>query len=174
MILELIEIAIHHWDQRRIDHGGTGSLVFTDLRVNIRGQADHDLGPQLCTNQLGHFALMRRIQVGINQTHRNCLNVLRRQRANDLARLLDIQRPLDCTIPKDPFAHFQAQPARDEGPGPHPVWVLQVRPPLTPHLQVVAEAAGGNITGGRGRTFDDRIGGDGCAVHKIIDVLRGA
>src|SRR5215204_4113388 len=115
---------------------------------------------------------MNGIQVRINQTDSNCLNVLLLQGANDLACFFDKQWTLDRAVSKNTLAQFEPQSAWHQRTAAGPVGVLQIGPPLSSHLQVVTKTASRNVARRCGRAFNNGIGGNSGAVNKILDPPR--
>src|SRR6516225_440001 len=112
---------------------------------------------------------MNRVEIRVDKTDRDRLQTLGCERPEQLARFVAVELLLDRAIAQNTFAKFQPKPPWYQRDTAYPIGILYVRPPLAPHLEVVAETTSSNQNGRCRLTFDYGIGGDGRSVDETLD-----
>ena len=170
-LLGSADVARHQRLHPAVQSRGARALELADLREDLRAGADKCVRPQLARNP-GRAPLVRRVRVGMDEMDDERLAARVAQGGHRASKLFFVERDDDPALRVDALGHVEAQLARDqrlEAAGEAPV----VRPGAPAELQGVAEPSGRDEPALRALALQDRIGGDGGAVHDGLDGLRG-
>jgi hypothetical protein len=162
-----LDIAFDKRPDIGVEHRYAGAFILAEDRIHLAGDRDRKLG-KLRANQLTRAALMNAVSICIQVADGHGLNrkaIPKVANRADHLRLVEGHQHLAGSA--DPLGDAGAHAAwRDEGRrfGFY-IQVIHSGALLPSDLQYILEALG-RETGGDGSTsFENGIGGDGCAMH---------
>ena len=143
----------------------TCPLVLLDLRQHIGGQRHREFRG-LGRKHLSNGAFVLGIGVGIQQAHGHRNRLRRPQLRNDRAHLFQRRAFEHRTFGRNPLGNLHAQRTGDQGLRVLDLQVVDVVAEFVPHLEHVAEPAGGDERGDRSAPFDQRVDDERGPVHE--------
>jgi hypothetical protein len=166
-----------------VDCSRGGTPIFAHDRDKLVRECVGDAW-QFLFDQPGDVLLVIAIGDRPQQAHRHRLELAFCERANDLARLVAVERAHDISLRIDAFVDFEGVAARDVGGRIVVAIIVRIVFAAILEHQNVAEAARGQERGLGGRFGDDRIGRTRRAVDQHVafaeqrlavelDLLRG-
>ena len=161
------DVARHQRLHPAVEGGRARSLELADFRKHLRPGADEGVRPQLARN-VGRAQLVGGIRVGVEKVDDKRLAARVAQGDHGVPELVFVERGDHPPLRVHALGHVEAQLARYqrfEAAGQTPA----VRPGAPAELQRVAEPAGGDQSALRALALQDRVGGDGGAVHDGLD-----
>ena len=161
-------VALDHGADVCIDHRRAGALVLVDLRQQLR-RGRHRNSRQSLRQESACRILVRGIDVGVDEAHRDRVHLLGRDARSDPRKFRSIERLDDLAASGGPLAHLEPQPPLDERIRLAETQVVQARRAEASDLQHVAESARGHERHAHAAPLDDRVGGDGRAVGELGD-----
>jgi hypothetical protein len=120
-------------------------------------------------DHLAGDALVRGIDVGVEETDRDRLDPFRRERAAGLRDAGTIERGVHLARTEQPLVDLAREMPRHQRPMAVKQQVIGFRPVAAPDDVHVARAAGDDEPGLGTLSFDQRIDGDGRAVDQLVD-----
>ena len=155
-----------------VHHGGARALELLDLRQHLVRKGEvraRQPGPQ----RLAHRALVGRVPIRVEETHRDGLDsFLRRDPIDDRRDVPVVERGQHHPVPVDPLPDLEAQVTLHQRRGLLPAEVVGERDADAAKLQHVAEPVRGDERGARAPPFQNRVRGDGGGVHDLAHPAR--
>ena len=168
---DILQVAGQDRTDARIDDGGAGAEVLPELRAYLGRERDDEI-LAVGAQQLADTLLVDRVQIAVEQADRDRDDIVLGQRPCDLVDP-GLVKGLQHPAPRiQPLLDLEAEIARHQRGRLFEVDVVERRPDLSADLQHVAEALGRDERGARGLAFDQRVGGDGGAVHQVGNGVR--
>jgi hypothetical protein len=140
---QAVEVRAHQRADVGVDDGRGRPLVLMLLAEDLRGERDRYVR-QLGTEDLPEAALVRGVEVGVQQADANGLDHGLAKPGGDLARLVLVERALHGPVGQHPLADLETEASLDEGRRLAPEGVVQVRHAHAPQLEHVAEPGRGD------------------------------
>ena len=166
------DVARHQRLHPAVQGGGARALELADLREHLRTGADECVGPKLARD-FRRPPLVGRIRIGMDEVNDERLAARVAQGGHRVPELVLVERENDPALRVDTLGHVEAQLARNqrlEAAAQPPA----ARPGASTELKGVAEPAGCDQPALRALAFQDRVGGDGGAVHQGLDGPGGS
>ena len=163
----LPDVARHQRLHPAVQGRGARALELPDFGEHLGAGADERVRPQLARD-LGRAPLVGRIRVGVHEMDDERLASRVAQGGDCASKLVFVEGDDDTALRVHALGHIEPQLARNqrlEGAGEAPV----VRPGAAAELEGVAEPAGRHESALRTLALQNRIGGDGGAVHDGLD-----
>ena len=132
------EIVLDDRQHIGVQRDRAGPLVFAELGEDVGREADRDAGQRLGEDRPGP-PFMRRVGIGVQQTHRDRGDPVRAQPLGDTANAVLVERHDFVAGGIEPAAHRMAILARDERLGPCLADIVKARPVLPSDQQQVAK-----------------------------------
>ncbi len=167
---EALEVAAHHRRHVGVDDGRAGALVLPVLGQHLVGGGDVEAAP---AGRLRYRLLVRRVEEGEEEAHRQRLDARRLQEIEETLDLFRVQGGQHLPLVVEALVRLQAQVVGDERRRPSGREVVQPGPSLPADDQHVAEAAGGDEGRPRALALQQGVGGHGGAVHHLLRVPGG-
>ena len=161
--LERGEVAIHQRTHVGVDGGGGGALILAELGRDFVRRADVAEPRQ----RLGHGALIGGIAIGVQEADGHALHALGLERGPQTPQLRRRRAPLDFAIEKRAFVDTEVQLRRNDGrvrPGRE---IVEFAPVLAANQEQVLEAGRGDQRRADALALEQRVGGDGGAMHHL-------
>ena len=165
------DVARHQRLHPAVQGGGARALELADLREHLGAGADERVRPQLAGDP-GRAPLVGGIRVGVEEVDDERLAARVAERGHRPPELVLVEGNDHPPLRVHALGDVEAELARDqrlEAAGQAPA----VRPGAPAELERVAEPAGGDETALRSLALQDRVGGDGGAVHDGLDGRGG-
>ena len=169
---ELAQLAVERREVARdlgrdigVHHGGRAALVLAHGRHDLARQRD-PLARAVARQLRARRALVRAVEEGVEQAHRDQLDALRREQLGRCGDILRDERRQLAPVRAEAAAHRQAQVARHQHLGERRAMVPLVLAHAAADLERIAEALGGQHAHLRALLLEDGVGGDGRAVHE--------
>ena len=170
---QVLDVALDARTYVGIRDRGDGALVFLHLRHDFRRQR-HRHARQLFVRDLADALLVAVVGERVDQRDGQRFDVLRLQAAQALAQRRLVQAANHFALGADALVGFDGQRERRHRQRlvvDHPA-AEAARHERARDLQHLLVALGGHEAATRARTGQHRIGGDGGAMHHVIDFLR--
>ena len=161
------DVARHQRLHPTVQGGRARALELADFRQHFHARADVRVRPQLARD-LGRAPLVGRVGVGMHEVNDQRLAARVAKGDDGRAELVFVERDDDPALRVHALGHVEPQLARDqrlEAPRESP----PARPGAPAELEGVAESAGRDEPALRALALQDRVGGDGGAVHDGLD-----
>ena len=165
------DVARHQRLHPAVQGGRARALELADFRQHFHAGADVRVRPQLARD-LGRAPLVGRVGVGVYEVDDQGLAARVAKSDDGRAELVFVEREDDPPLCVHALGHVEPQLARNqrlEAPRETP----SAGPGAPAELEGVAESAGGDEPALRALAFQDRVGGDGGAVHDGLDRCGG-
>ena len=165
---EAIDVALHHRAEIGVHHRGREPFELAKLGRDLMARADEGFGIFLLHDLFG-AQLMRGAHEAVEERDRDRADTGRAQLARRGADRVFIERNIHLAGMAHALGDLEAQAALDQSRRLVGENVVEVGPLLPADLEQIAEAVGGDETGGHALVLDQRIGGDRGAMAEIAD-----
>ena len=181
--IEGAEIARHLGRDVGVDHGGRAALVLAHGRHDLARQRDPFPGPAFGELR-AHRVLVRAVEKAVEQADGDRFDAFVGEHPGGGVDVLGGQRGQLLAVGADPPAHRQAQVARRQDRGKRRAVIPLVVADAAADFQRIAKAFGRQHADLGALLLQDRVGGDGRAVHeqravaqqggeRQVELLRG-
>ena len=170
-ILQPAQITADDRRQIGVERRRAGTFVFAEFRQDFGGNRNQR-ARHLALEDVAHHTLMRVVEVGVHEAHRDTVDAAVREDARGLDHREFLKRADDLTAMIDALVNFKTIAAPNQRRGRIGAQVVDLlgRTRKPRNLEDIAEAGGANHTDARARALERRIGGDRCAVDEIAHV----
>ncbi len=166
-LLQAMQIARQRRTDVCVHYSCRYAIELLDLREHIRGKGD--VGIRHCLGQRGgSCALVARIAIGVQVADRDRLHVGSLQRGDGVVERGVVERCLDRAVGAHALGDAEAQCAWHELLGRRHAQVVAIVLQALAHLDNVAMAFGGEQADAGTLVLEQRIGGDGGAMHDAL------
>ena len=182
--VELVRVAGEDQLHEDVDDGRRRARVLLRERRGLRGDRDRRRrAPRTSCDELAQAALVRVVDVGVDQADRDALDVAAREHLELGARLVLVEREVDAAVGEQPLHDAAAQVARHQRPRrvaerapPRRVGLGCRRAPDAAAVEHVAVTLGGQEGDLRQGPGDDRVEPHRARVveHLVARRCRGA
>ena len=169
---QVLEIAIGHRLEVGVDNGGAGALELPDLREDVVGGRDPDVGEHVPQ----HFrceVLVRGIDERVQEANGHGLDLPSNELRLQRLQLVGVEGGNDLTLVIHALGDVEDVPPRDQWVGRLPAQVIRVGLGRPREGQDVAEALGRHQRRLRALALEHRVGADRRAVNQQADVGKG-
>ena len=158
---------IRHQPRRDIgiDDGRRHTLVFAGDRRDL-GRHRIPQGGRRLAHDLGHAALVRRLQIAVQKTNRDTFDVILGEPGDRVADGGFVERRMLRAVTVDALANRQPEVARHQDRRIGRAVVPRIDPDAAADLERVAEPLGTQQPDHGAGPLQQRIGGDGRSVHQ--------
>ena len=172
-LLQRRQIGPHHRREVCVENRSRCALELAALRRQGGGSADGD-AVEPAAELPRDRALVRVVDVAVEQRHRDRLHVLVAQCCGQRIEIEAVQRPHHRAVRRDALGHLQPAVPGNERSGPSPLGVEQPSDQAASlaDLEQIAKAFGSHQTGRRTLALQQRIGRDRRPVHERLDRCR--
>ena len=154
------DIGVHHRGRHPLELAILAQDVVRQRQIGVgHGGADHLAGD----------ALVRGIDVGVQEADRDRLDALGVERAAGLRNAVAIERVVHLARAQQPLVDLAREMPRHQRPVAVEQQVIGLRPVAAADDVDVARAAGDDQPGLGALALDQRIDGDGRAVDQLVD-----
>jgi hypothetical protein len=174
-LLETAEIAADARADIGVEHGGRGALVFAELAQDLVAERHEHLRAEAAQRRT-RSDLVRRVGVGMQETHRHRLDAGRHQFARERLDARQIERCQDIAGCVHALAHLVGEIARDQRTRAVEMQVEGVGPVPAADRVDIAEAFGGDQCGVCAAALEHRVDRDGRAMQQFArrrDIAAG-
>ena len=167
---EGFEIVADHRREIGVEHAGGEALELPLLANHLGGLRDGDAVERI-GEEFSRPAFVDVVGVGVDEADRHRLAAGLPDALGEPGQAVAVELGEHRSIRRHAFADFQAPVPRHQRPGAHELDVEQPadQPSGAADLDGVAEPFGGHQRGLRALAFEQRVGGDGGAVHEDPD-----
>ncbi len=163
------QIAGHQRQNISVGNGRGGPFVFADLPADFAGEGNRQLrhGGR---EDLARAFLVRRVDVGMEETDRHGLDALGTKRIDKCQKRGFVERQQHGPVRRQPLGHLQTQIAFDQRDRSFHVQIVLLEPVLVGDFQGIPEAFGGDQRCAGAFALDQGVGGQGGAVNHQIEI----
>ena len=139
--MEIRQVKLDPWTQRRGDCSGAGAFIFAKFRENLAAARDRN---PAASKDVGNVFLVDRIYKTEQEAHRRVMNAAREKLVRDAAHFLFADGKEHVAARVNPFTEREAIPTRHDWRRSLDVQIVKRRSVLPADQQQVAEAFGGD------------------------------